>query len=175
MPKTKRRNRNEVPLTKNDVVRTSVLYDDLFYKKNFKFLCKLRPNKKTENIDIVEDVREKNFNIDKKGLVYAFVLGGKLLKIGSTTTEFTGRVSSYNCGKEKNRESGTCSTTNYFVLQSFLKLNQDIEVYAFFSPVIKYLIFDTNKKFPLPPKEWEKTILEKMKAKNKMPILCTQR
>ncbi len=71
-------------------------------------------------------------NMKNEGLVYVFVIQGKIFKIGHSITPITKRVQSYNCGKVEYRKNGTCSTTNYFVLQSLLKINKIVQVYAFF-------------------------------------------
>ena len=57
--------------------------------------------------------------------MYCFVIDGKILKIGKTDTTMAKRVQSYNCGKKAYRENGTCSTTNYNILQSFLAINKE--------------------------------------------------
>jgi hypothetical protein len=44
---------------------------------------------------------------------------------------FIDRVSSYNCGKNINRIHGTASTTNWFILQSLLKINKEANIYYF--------------------------------------------
>jgi hypothetical protein len=43
--------------------------------------------------------------------------------------------------KDKIEIAGTNSTTNYFVLQSFLKINQIVNVYAFFPVQPRYSLF----------------------------------
>ena len=74
---------------------------------------------------------EKNL-VNESGFVYIFVIENKIFKIGSSINSIYKRISSYNCGKIKFRMKGTCFTTNYFILQSFLKLDKVINVYGYF-------------------------------------------
>lgn len=93
----------------------------------------LKPEVDKERVVAVPD--DVNNNGFKRGnALYAFVIDGHLFKIGKTDTTIAERISSYNCGRKKHRENGTCSTTNYMVLQTFLALNKEVEVYCYFLP-----------------------------------------
>ena len=121
--------------------------------------------------------KESSFEKNKE-LVYLFVINGYIQKVGSTTTTMKKRIQSYNCGKQDYRDRGTCSTTNYFVLQSFLRINKEFEIYAFF-PEKKKMQVDVfgdvvEKELYVPSKEYEKKILTELKSRGAMPILCTQ-
>ena len=72
---------------------------------------------------------------------------------------------------------GTCSTTNYFVLQSFLKLDEVINLYGYFPEKQKYKIFNEEGIDAFPSaKIVEKKILKDFKEKyNKLPIGCSQK
>ena len=146
--------------------------------KNFKHfnefekICSLFPDKTREKIEIV-DIIDK-VKVNRKGLVYCFVFNGIVLKVGSSTTNIKNRIQSYNCGKKAYRESGTCSTTNYFVLQTLLNFNVNIEVYAFFPEIISFDVFGKKTETSLPAKKYEKVILTKMKEDGCFPSLCTQ-
>ncbi|GAA8238846.1 hypothetical protein HpKG61_05230 [Helicobacter pylori] len=86
--------------------------------------------------------------------------------------------SEYNliCGKVEYRKNGTCSTTNYFVLQSLLKINKIVQVYAFFPEQPTYTLFGkTYQDSFSTSKRAENVILENfIKNHNKKPIGCTQ-
>ncbi|MCY4576874.1 MAG: GIY-YIG nuclease family protein [Candidatus Kaiserbacteria bacterium] len=168
------KNRNDNPLKINDLKKITLGFNDLPNKSKFKPLCNIRPNNKKECLEIMPREDAKDSDMRRRGLVYIFVIGKNLLKVGSTTQNFKERVQSYNCGKGKARKRGTCSTTNYFVLQSLLNFKKEVEVYAFFAPKIDRLVFGKKEKISLPPKQWEKSILKKMKKEDKMPIFCTQ-
>ncbi|GAA8125690.1 hypothetical protein HpKG106_10510 [Helicobacter pylori] len=80
------------------------------------------------------------------------------------------------CGKVEYRKNGTCSTTNYFVLQSLLKINKIVQVYAFFPEQPTYTLFGkTYQDSFSTSKRAENVILENfIKNHNKKPIGCTQ-
>lgn len=165
-------NRNDEPLKEID---TTIPMNDFPYISHFKKIGTIKANEPTESIVIKS--KESSFESDKE-LVYLFVIDGYIQKVGSTTTTMKKRIQSYNCGKQAYRDSGTCSTTNYFVLQSFLRINKDIEVYAFF-PEKKKMQVDVfgdivEKELYVPSKEYEKKILVELKENGVMPILCTQ-
>ena len=118
-------NRNDRILSAKDI-KNQLNFDAFKHREKFSFLCDLVPEKDKERLVI------KNADSDlaeKRGVLYVFVLDNKLIKIGSTTTSFKDRVQSYNCGKKAYRKSGTCSTTNFFVLQSLLNINKIVKVY----------------------------------------------
>lgn len=151
-----------------------VPYSQFEFKKHFCHLCNLRPDIASERL-LVDAVDAGKF--DERGLVYVFCIAGKILKIGNTITTISARVQSYNCGKQAFRNNGTCSTTNYFILQSLLNINTVVKVYAYFPKMVKYNIFGKSgaERFPS-PKAVEKEVLRRFKIKHdKIPIGCTQR
>lgn len=105
------------------------------------------------------------------------VIKNKIYKIGSCTTGFKARVGSYNCGKQKARNKGTCSTTNYFVLQTLLNFNVPVEIYGLFSKremTFMFLGSEIKEAFPS-AKNMKNILLVKFKKKyNKLPIACAQ-
>jgi len=170
----KKKNRNIILLKTIQELENELDYVNFEHKKYFQHLCNLIPNKDLEKLDI-EIIDTKNFK--KRGLVYVFVIEGKIFKIGHTITAISDRVQSYNCGKTEYRIAGTCSTANYFVLQSLLSINKNIEVYTYFPELPKYEIFgiEYQDSFPI-PKRAEKEILKEFKAQyKKLPIGCTQK
>jgi hypothetical protein len=132
------------------------------------------PNKAEEKLE-VETVDAANIN--KSGMVYVFVIEGKIFKIGQSISSIKQRVQSYNCGKIEYRISGTNSTTNYFVLQSLLNIGKVVNVYAFFPEQPTYTIFGKTYQNSLSvSKQAEKEILKTfMETHKKKPIGCTQR
>lgn len=82
-----------------------------------------------------------SFNDNYTGLFYAFVVNGHFYKAGKTDTTMRERIASYNCGKKEYRNNGTCSVTNYFVLQSLLNFNTPVDVYCFLAPKATLSIF----------------------------------
>lgn len=114
--------------------------------------------------------------VNIEGLVYIFVIEDKIFKIGHTIKSIIKRIQSYNCGKIEYRIKGTNSTTNYFVLQSLLKIDKTIDVFAFFPQKPTYNIFGKNYYDSYPPsKRAENVILNKFIANHhKKPIGCTQ-
>ena len=111
-------NRNENFVTSEEIEKVDLYLENFQYRDYFSFLCKLRPNQKDEKLEVIDETDADDFNVDKRsGLVYLFVLDGKILKVGSTITPFVKRVQSYNTGKTRYRIAGKNSTTNYFCLQ----------------------------------------------------------
>lgn len=141
------------------------------FKDEFEYLCDLVPEVARERL-VIENAEADL--IKKRGVLYLFVLDGKVIKIGSATTSFKDRVASYNCGKQAYRNNGTCSTTNYFVLQSLLKINKRTQVYAYFPESIEMLVFGEKETISLPAKRFEKKLNTHLKKKNELPIMCTQ-
>lgn len=107
-------------------------------KPYFSYVGKIIPNKEKERLDFVGDTKKYN-NIE--GVVYLFVVEDRILKLGKTDTSMKKRIQSYNCGKKQYRENGTCSTTNYKVLQSFLAINKSVSLYCYFVPPITIDLF----------------------------------
>lgn len=68
----------------------------------------------------IEYVPIENNSENITGVVYCFVVNNKVFKIGQTITSIKDRIRSYNCGKKEYRMNGTCSTTNYKILQKLL-------------------------------------------------------
>jgi hypothetical protein len=169
----KKKNRNIVLLKNVNDLQNEISYDDFEYKEHFSHLCNLIPNNELEKLEI-EVIDNKNIKI--AGLVYIFVIDGKIFKIGHSITPITKRVQSYNCGKTEYRIAGTNSTTNYFVLQSLLKINQIVNVYAFFPEQPKYKLFgkEYQDSFPTSKRAENEIIKDFIKKHNKKPIGCTQ-
>ncbi len=140
--------KSDIILKSVDDLKDEIDYKDFEYKEYFNLLCELVPNNSLEKLEI-NAIDEKNMK--NEGLVYVFVIQGKIFKIGHSITPITKRVQSYNCGKVEYRKNGTCSTTNYFVLQSLLKINKIVQVYAFFQNnlPIPYLVKLTKIVFQL--------------------------
>lgn len=171
---SKKPNKNDVPLSSLGALRGEVLYSNFEFKKHFVKLCLINPDVANERMLV------KTVDADRckeKGLVYVLCLNKRIFKIGCTITQFEKRVQSYNCGRQAFRDSGTCSTTNYFILQSILKINRPVTVYAYFPKMMKYSIFGRRgeERFPS-PKAVEKEILRRFQQRHsRVPIGCTQK
>jgi hypothetical protein len=170
----KKKNRNIVIIKSIDELKNEVNYADFEYKPYFTHICNLVPNVDNERLDIEEIDSQK---VKDFGLVYVFVIDEKIFKIGQSITPIKSRVQSYNCGKTEYRISGTNSTTNYFVLQSLLKINKKVKVYAYFPPKKEYTLFDEkgNDSFPPVKKIENKIMRDFIKKHGKKPIGSTQR
>lgn len=136
-------------------------YKEFKRYKDFQLICKLRPDKISESLIIYDSVEEF---VNKKGIVYVFVVKGKIFKIGQSINSIKERIKSYNCGKKKYRkDGGTNSTTNYFVLQSLLNIGFDVDVYAFFPEQPEFELFGKKYKESRPPcKVAENIIIEEL-------------
>ncbi len=166
-------NRNDAVISSLDELDSECEYSDFEYKKDFSLICKLIPNMDKERLDI--EILDKS-KCDKEGFVYVFVINEKIFKIGQSTTNIIKRIQSYNCGKAQYRKNGTCSTTNYFVLQSLLNLNLEVFVYAFFPQKPRYEIFEQVFEDSYPPSKKAENIIitDFIKKHGKKSIGCTQ-
>lgn len=119
-------------------VNTWPLFKDYSLNKEMFHAGQLIPDVKNEKLVwCPNDIFDDNYS----GLFYAFVINGHFYKAGKTDTTLKERISSYNCGKKEYRNNGTCSVTNYFVLQSLLNFNVPVDVYCFFAPKATLNIF----------------------------------
>ena len=134
----KKANKTDEIIKTWEELKDEVNYSTYNYKDYFVHLCDLNPNPHTEKLEIV-NLNEEYRNVE--GLIYIFVIDDKIFKIGQTTKTFTDRINSYNCGQKANRQKGTCSVTNYYILQSLLSICKPINVYAYIVPKATYEIF----------------------------------
>jgi len=140
--------------------------------ENFEFAYMFR---KFGNLRIINSkIYLESFGADRAESIYAIVVNGEIIKIGSTTTKLRNRIYSYNSGNCRNRENGTCSTTNFKVYQHLLNLEKSdtIEVFAFFPELVEVPFFDKTTKIGISAKVYEKHILQELKKKGELPILC---
>ncbi len=170
----KKKNRNILILKKIEELKEEVNYNEFEYKKYFSHICNLIPNKEKEKLELerINDEKVKDY-----GLVYILVIKNKIFKIGQSITSIKDRIQSYNCGKIEYRIAGTNSTTNYFVLQSLLGLNEIVNVYGYFPDKKEYEIFGEfgEDSFPPAKKVEKKIIADFIKKHNKKPIGNTQK
>ncbi|MCY4418225.1 MAG: GIY-YIG nuclease family protein [Cytophagales bacterium] len=166
-------NKNDIPLTDVNSLQSEVAYDDFVYREHFSLECYLEPDRSKESISI----KTRQLSEERgSGMVYILVIEGMIFKIGSTIKAIEDRVQSYNCGKKEYRRNGTCSTTNYFVLQSILNIEKIVEVYTYYPEMKGYQIFgeEGSDRFPT-PKIVEKKVLKEFKKRHgQLPIGCTQ-
>ena len=75
----KQKNKNIVPLKNIDELNSECKYEDFAYKEHFSLICKLKPNNDKEKLEIqiIDEAKCQD-----KGFVYAFVIEGKIFKIG---------------------------------------------------------------------------------------------
>ncbi len=170
----KKKNKNIIPLTSINELIDEIKYSAVNFKTYFKKICEILPVPEQEKL-MLQNGNDENLN--KQGLVYIFVINGYIFKIGQSIKSIKNRIQSYNCGKVEYRIAGTNSTTNYFVLQSLLKINAVVEVYAYFPETLSYTVFDKVFADSYPPaKRAENMLMEDfIKTYNKKPIGCTQR
>lgn len=101
--------------------------------ENFNLVAVGIPNQSREKRDM--EVKDERYN-KQEDLIYALVIGGKLLKIGKSISTIKKRINSYRCGKNSYRKksNSTNSATNWFILQSVLSINLPVYVYVFYVP-----------------------------------------
>ena len=167
-------NKNEQPLRSLEDLTESLPWSDYCDQEHFTRLCTVTPNHEQECLEITE-VHDEDM-MKQKGLVYAMVVDGRIFKIGQSINTLKSRLGSYNAGKMGNRFKGTCSTANFFILQSLLNLGKQVEIYAFFPPVKQWELFGKTGQEAFPSAKVAERILlaryeEKYGAK---PIGCSQ-
>jgi hypothetical protein len=154
--------RIEIPFwNKNEKVYHEEIYDlDNFQDIN-DFLSKSQYGYHFKKIARIEksSIKASGYNVltnenyeNKSGVIYILTINGKIIKIGESGETLKERFASYSAGTEKNRESGTSSTTNYIVsrtIRSALMLNSKIELYAYepFIPIIKIMLGEKERSF----------------------------
>lgn len=163
-------NKNDTPLNN---INGSFPLDNFKFKEHFIKIATIMPDASIEAL-LVKNIIDERYT-KETSLVYLFVIDGNVVKVGSTTTTMKDRISSYNCGKKAYRKSGTCSTTNYLVLQSFLLIGKDIDIFAYYTGKIKTSIFGIENYISVPAKDHEKIINTELKKIGEFPILCTQK
>ena len=98
---------------------------------------------------------DADFQDGYTGLFYAFVVNGKFYKGGKTDNTMKDRIPSYNSGKsEYRKKNGTCSVTNYFVLQTLLNFNVPVDVYCYYVPKAKLEIFGEVVEISVSPSKY---------------------
>ena len=146
-------NKNDNPFLYEDIIRQPTLKQFHFKALNqFVFNCKLKatPMKLDANGNLIdlghnkvskEEVVAYDFASDEAknvfnnsiGVVYIItcpINGAEhIIKIGQTGGTFKKRLGSYNCGYVINRHSGTASTTNFKIVQSFVATRQEFKLY----------------------------------------------
>lgn len=119
-------NRNDRIYTAEDV-KYFPLLEDTPELDDFIKIGEIIPNVEAQRLDVKEALP---IFYEKEGMVYAFIIDDRVFKLGKTEVTMLERLKSYNCGKIAYRDNGTCSTTNYMVLQSFLNINKQVDVYG---------------------------------------------
>lgn len=161
-------NKNDKPLESLNALQDQVDYGEFQYKEYFIHLCNLLPDKGRESLKVEKlQGAEPTDKVRESSLVYLIVVRGKVFKIGATINTIEDRVQSYNCGKLKHRRAGTCSTTNFFVLQSLININEPAAIYAYFPDKEGYEIFGEKGEEAFPsPKIIERKILKDFAKKH---------
>ena len=160
-------------LKSKEELKEEVDYKDFKYKDYFELICRLKPDKENETL-LIESVNEELSN--KEGIVYVFVIDGKIFKVGESVNSIRARVQSYNCGKLEYRLKGTCSTTNFYVLQSLLTIGEKVDVYGYFPVQPEYTIFGNKYKSSKSASKVAENLIIKdfVEEYKKKPIGCTQ-
>lgn len=149
-------------------------YSEFIHSDRFKFVCTLEPNQEGEKVIITNAVEEL---VNEPGIVYVMVIHDRILKIGQSINSMKDRVTSYNCGKTRFRIAGTASTTNYFILQSILGMDSEVQVYGFFPPKVEFELFEEKiiTSHSASKVAEKKMIEEYIKIYGKKPIGITQK
>lgn len=160
-------------LRSKEQLKDEVDYERFKYKEYFDIVCRLIPDRENETL-VIEPINEELTN--KEGIVYVFVINGKIFKVGESINSIKDRVQSYNCGKLEYRLKGTCSTTNFYVLQSLLSIGETVDVYGYFPIQPEYTIFNNKYKSSKSASKVAENLIIKdfIDEYNKKPIGCTQ-
>lgn len=131
-------------------------------------------------VDYIPSSGQENDYKKTKGKVYAIVFDGKIVKIGQTSNTLKDRFGSYACGTREYRKRGTCSVTNYHLMESayaVMKNGGKVEVYSYTIPMITKTInvFGEEKEIMCKvAHEYENALLNLYKEKvGRYPVLST--
>lgn len=170
-------NKNDILLENISQLENEVVWDEYEYNNHFSYLCKVIPEVENERLVTADEVEENM----QRPCVYMLIVEGRIFKIGKAEGTmniggFAGRINSYNCGRRKARAKGTCSTTNFWVLQSLLNLEVEAVVYGYFPEDATTEVFGEEITQPFPsPKTIEGVIIKHFEKKyRKKPIGNTQ-
>ena len=132
------------------------LWENYSLKEYFVPLGTIYPDKDKEklNWEAVEEMLNKY-----EGLDYSFVIEGHFYKLGKTDTTMQDRLTSYNCGTENFRKDGTCSVTNFKVLQTLLNINKPVTVFALLAPKAILTVFGKTYEISVSPSKFIEGIL----------------
>lgn len=139
-------NRNDVPFTEREIREQPTIQEfKLSGLVEFQYVCdlcakpmivnKIGEREANEKIVPTNFQSQKCKNIFEKSLGVAYLItcvindAEHIIKIGQTRTPFVKRLQSYNCGTVNNRKSGTCSTTNFKLTQSFVTTRRPFKLY----------------------------------------------
>ncbi len=169
-------NKNENPLRSLKALKDEIKWEDYSHKDLFIHYCDLIPHHENEKLTI-ENIKDDKLT-KAAGVIYAFVIDGKIFKIGQSIGTFKSRLGSYNTGKQSYRSRGTNSGANFFILQSIFGMKTEkVEVYLIAPNHRKWeALGETGTEAFPSAKIWERIILAKFKEKyEKLPIGNTQK
>lgn len=163
-------NKNENPLRQAKQLAGEISWVNYSQAHIFTHLCTLSPNRNQERLDL--KAIHAAADMKRRGVVYVMVIHGRILKIGQSIGTFESRLGSYNTGKVAYRSRGTNSGANFFILQSILNINKEVEVYAFFPPQQKWQMLGATGKEAFPSaKVAEKIVIRHFRENyGKLPI-----
>ena len=168
----KKYNKSDYPLKSVKDLADEVVWSDYEFKDSFSYACSVMPNADEEKLEITE----QNAPLLEKSCVYVVIISGRIFKIGAALRGVKGRIGSYNSGRTRYRTSGTNSTTNYWCLQSFIKIGLPVKFHVYCPDTQTAEIFGEKIQEPFPSaKAIEAVIIRKFEEKyGKKPIGCTQ-
>ena len=165
-------NKSDYPLKSINQLAEQVSWDKYEYKDKFKYACTATPNANEEVLQITDE----NKPIMKKSCAYVIVINNRIFKIGSALRGIKDRIGSYNTGRTRYRTAGTNSGTNFWCLQSFIKIAEPVKFYIYYPSMRKTTIFGESISEPFPSaKSIEAVVIRKFEQKyGAKPIGCTQ-
>lgn len=120
------------------IINTWPLWENFKAKNYFNHIGQIKVNIEKEEMIWCPNTEDSDI---EEGLVYFFVIDGHIYKDGKTDSLMKERIQSYNCGKDSNRQAGTCSVTNFKVLHTLLNFNRTVDVYVYRSPYVEVSCF----------------------------------
>ncbi len=169
----KKFNKTDDPIQDIAELSKEVDWDTYEHKDKFTYLCKVTADRKQEKIIITDQVAADM----ARSCVYIMVINGKIFKIGTALRGIRARIRSYNTGKMKYRARGTNSSTNFWVLQSFINLEEEVTIYALYPKTQTIEVFGEKIEEPMPSaKTMEGVIIRLFENEYKTkPIGITQK
>ena len=141
------------PLGKLESMVCPIRWEDYVDKVSFTPLCTLVPGASQKRLDLhaVQD----EVGMARRGLVFAWVVAGRVFGFGHSKHAFKQRLAAYNA----ELKASASGAINASTLQTLLTLGQPIQVHAYFPKQERWQFLGHSGHEPFPPPRIAKRVL----------------